>query len=194
MDRPQFGRDELEVLLRELRRTISDDITGDVVELGCYMGETSVHLAKTLHELSSGKRLFIYDSFEGLPPKNSEDASPAGDQFKSGELQATKKDVIKRLKRAGCSDVRVIKAWFNELDADDLPEKISFAFLDGDFYQSVKDSLQLVWGKLTPGAVVVIDDYRNEALPGATKAVDEWVSGHSVKNMSVEKSLAILRL
>ena len=36
------------------------------------------------------------------------------------------------------------------------------------------------------------DDYANEALPGAAKAVDEWLHTHPAK-LRVEHSLAIIR-
>ena len=55
------------------------------------------------------------------------------------------------------------------------------------------DSLRLVWPRLTPGARVVVDDYASEALPGAARAVDEWLRQHPAR-LQVEQSLAILRL
>ena len=85
----------------------------------------------------------------------------------------------------------VKKAWFYDLKSKDLPEKIAFAFLDGDFYESIRTSLNLIWRKLTTGAIVVVDDYQNEALPGVQEAVDEWLKTHPavLKN---EASLAII--
>lgn len=192
VDLPQFGQAELAVLLRELKGVLDKHVAGDVVELGCYRGETSVHIARELK--GSGKQLFIYDSFAGLPPKSAEDQSPAGEQFKAGELPVTKREVIERLKKAGFGEVRVKKAWFSDLASGDLPENISLAFLDGDFYHSIIDSLKLVWPKLSPGAVVVVDDYQNESLPGARKAVDEWLRLHEYQSFRVEKSLGIIQV
>lgn len=187
----QFGQDELAVLINELRGLLKLNVPGDIVELGCYRGETSLHLARELKGYPD-KKLFIYDSFEGLPPKAAQDQSPAGTQFKAGELPATKREVVERLKRAGFGDVRVKKAWFSDLTTSDLPKTISLAFLDGDFYESILDSLRLIWPLLSPGAGVLVDDYQNEALPGTQKAVDHWLKYHQVKSFRVEKSLAII--
>lgn len=192
-DLPQFGQDELDVLLRELRGVIDLGVPGDVVELGCYRGDTSVRLARLLGRQAPDKKLYVYDSFEGLPAKSPLDESPAGMQFMAGELHATKREVIRRLRASGFTEVKVVKAWFSELSSADLPVQISFAFLDGDFYRSILDSLQLVWPLLAPGATVIVDDYRSEALPGAARAVDEWLAHHPVK-FRVERSLAIIRL
>lgn len=192
-ERPQFGDDELEVLLRELRRVLESDTIGDVVELGCFKGETSVHIARFIRRLSPYRRLYLYDSFAGLPEKTRQDESPAGTQFMAGELPATKREVEQRLAKAGFTGLTIKKAWFRDLTPADLPEQIGFAFLDGDFYESIMDSLRLVWPKLTKGSVVVIDDYINEALPGAAKAVDEWLADHPAE-FRVERSLGIMRL
>ena len=69
------------------------------------------------------------------------------------------------------------KAWFKDLVESDLPEKIAFAFLDGDFYESIRDSLKLVVPKMVRGGVLVVHDYTNPALPGVSKAVDEFTQG-----------------
>ena len=187
----QFDDKELHALLRELRIIVRANIPGDIVELGCYKGLTSLRIQHVLQEYAVSKRLYIYDSFNGLPDKTANDVSPAGEQFKAGELPAQKKDVIKLFKQSSIPVPFIKKAWFNELVPDDLPALISFAFLDGDFYESVMDSLKLVWPKLSKGAVVVVDDYQNEALPGAQKAVDDWLKTHSA-HLKVEASLAII--
>lgn len=182
----QVSRAEIEVILRELQKTQS--VAGDVVEFGCYVGTTSVHLGS---HIGSDKRLYLYDSFEGLPPKTIEDASPAGEQFKTGELLATKKQLLLNLKRAGITTAKIKKGWFSNLTTEDVPSKISFAFLDGDYYHSVRDPLRLIEERLSPGAIIVVDDYANEALPGAAKAVDEWLRSHPAR-LHVERSLAVI--
>lgn len=188
----QITQRELTVILRELQSVLSADIQGDIVEFGCYVGTTSVHLADRLR--GSTRQLYLYDSFEGLPAKVSQDISPVGVQFTEGELHATKKQLIHNLKQAGVPMPHIIKGWFSDIVADEVPERISFAFLDGDYYHSILDPLKLIWSRLSPGAVVVVDDYQNEALPGAAKAVDEWVRTHPVAHFSIEASLAIIIL
>ena len=85
------------------------------------------------------------------------------------------------------------KAWFKDLTEGDLPEKIALAFLDGDFYESIKDSLKLVERKMVNGGVIVVHDYNNLALPGVSRAVDEWLKGKDF-NIEIYQSLAIIGL
>lgn len=187
----QVDSREIEIILRELNSTLASEISGDVVEFGCYVGTTSVFLARRLS--STDRKLYLYDSFAGLPEKSAQDSSPAGTQFVTGELLATKKQLVNNLKKSGAPMPIIKKSWFSQLESSDLPDKICFAFLDGDYYQSILDSLSLIWPKLENGAIIVVDDYANEQLPGAAKAVNEWLASHAGKLVRVEHSLAIIR-
>lgn len=184
----QVNEREIAVITRELRAVLAAELTGDVVEFGCYVGTTSVFLADMLAR--SGRTLWLYDSFAGLPEKTDADRSPAGEQFKAGELLATRKQLERNLRLYRNTQIHIKKGWFSELDEHDVPPKIAFAFLDGDYYASILDPLRLIWPRLTTGACVVVDDYANEALPGAARAVDEWAETHGLTVKS-EQSLAI---
>ena len=183
----QVSRTETDKLLEFARNCLA--VSGDFVELGCYKGDTSLLLADILR--GTGKILYIYDSFEGLPEKTNKDESAAGENFKGGELYVTKREVKERFLRANLPVPVIKKAWFNELGGADLPGKIAFAFLDGDFYESIRDSLKLVENKMAEGSVIIVHDYNNPALPGVAKAVDEWIRSRKRKITKYE-SLAII--
>ena len=185
----QVDEKEIAVILRELSKT--KEISGDVVEFGCFVGTTSVFLAKEIEKWNTEKMLWLYDSFEGLPEKSREDENSLGEVFKKGELLATKKQLIANLRKSGARKMpKITKGWFSELSKEQIPRKISFAFLDGDYYLSILDPLNLIWENLKSGAIIVVDDYGNQALPGASKAVDEWAKKHNLK-VKVEATLAI---
>lgn len=200
---------ETEILLQELKKTLNNNIPGDVVEFGCYKADTSVLYQKLLESMGHGgalqsenqtssadqKNLWLYDSFEGLPAKTREDNSAAGDAFQAGELLVTKREVIEKFKKMGLKLPKIKKAFFDDLDIIyDIPEKISYAFLDGDLYQSIKTSLRLVAEKMSQGGVIIVHDYNNPELPGSSRAVDEWLKAHQAKVASfrVAETLAII--
>ena len=56
-----------------------------------------------------------------------------------------------------------------------IPGKISILRLDTDWYESTKHELEHLYPILSPGGVLIIDDYGHFA--GARKAVDEYFSG-----------------
>lgn len=186
----QVNQKEINVIIRELERVISKNVPGDVVEFGCYVGTTSVHIAQVL-AAREGRQFYVYDSFAGLPEKTSQDLSPLGVQFKAGELLALKKQFIKNMMQAGVPVPHIKKAWFSDLVPKDIPNSVAFAYLDGDYYRSVLDPLKLLDSVLAPGATIVVDDYANAALPGVAKAVDEWLQRHPAQ-LRIEQSLAII--
>lgn len=186
----QIPTRETEIIISELAKT--RDIPGDVVEFGCYAGDTSIELAKTLQD-QPDKWLYLYDSFEGLPEKTSADQSSSGWRFQAGELKVSPETVAHKFKKFGLPDPVIVKGWFNELSDDDIPSSISFALFDGDFYESIKASFEKVVPHLVQGGIIIVHDYRNPDLPGSAKAVNEFVSKHQDEyDFRLAASLAIL--
>jgi O-methyltransferase len=155
-------------------------VEGDFVELGCNTGDSSVLITKLLQAYNSDKKLAVYDSFEGLPPAKQID----GEFYKEGYCK-TNEDVLRmNFKTYNLPIPEIHKGWFQDTLPSGLPEKIAFAYLDGDFYDSILISLQHVYPKLTPGAVCLIDDYCDpqinpkgwNRLPGVKKACDEYLA------------------
>lgn len=189
----QVDERELRVILYELEKQLQKNMNGNVVELGCYVGTTSLFIRRLLTAYDFTGEFHVYDSFAGLPPKTIEDQSVAGDQFVTGELLAPRKTFIENFKKAGLALPRMHKCWFNELALDDIPNDVFFAFFDGDYYESIKDSFRAVAPNLTKNAVVIVDDYASEALPGAAKATDEWARVNAVM-VRPQASLGILHM
>lgn len=186
----QVSKLQVEVILRELSRVLDAGVEGDIVEFGCYIGTTSLFIRRLLdhNQTTSVKgrsfhapEFHVYDSFEGLPEKSVRDASPSGEQFTAGELTVSKKQFLREFQKAHLQPPIVHKGWFSNLTEKDMPEKIAFAFLDGDFYESIRDSLRLMLPRTQKGGVIIVDDYAREALPGAAKAVHEYFQPDHIK-------------
>lgn len=190
----QVGQGELHVVWSELERVLKNKIAGDVVEFGCYAGTTSLFIRRLLDEQgeSNARQFHVYDSFEGLPAKSRQDQSPAGTQFEAGKLSISKKEFSAQFRAANLQPPIIHKGWFGELTAADVPDQIAFAFLDGDFYESIMDSLKLVWPRVQPGGTVLVDDYGHEALPGAERAVQEFFQNKGC-TWRTEANIAIIR-
>ncbi len=186
----QVSKLENEKLLMVARDCL--EIKGDFVEFGCYEGDRSLLLAEVLHKFSTTKKLWVYDSFEGLPEKSPLDESASGEDFQMGVLAASKRDFKMRFLRANLPLPKIVKGWFREVEAANLPEKIAFAFIDGDFYESTKDALKLVTPRMAKGGMILVHDYNSGALPGVTKAVDEWAKRQNLV-VSTYQTLAIVK-
>jgi O-methyltransferase len=190
----QVGEHEIGLVWRELEKVLHAGVPGDVVEFGCYAGTTSLFIRRLLDKQgqSAARAFHVYDSFEGLPPKTTPDLSPAGLEFTAGKLSVSKKEFIQEFRAAHLTPPVVHKGWFEQLTDTDVPQNIAFAYLDGDFYESILSSLKLVWPHLSQGGAVLVDDYNREALPGAAKAVQDYFKHLPKPRLHVVHDIAII--
>lgn len=187
----QISRPALAVVLRELNSVLGRPIDGAIVELGCYVGTTTLFLRRLLNAQAPDRVLVAYDSFNGLPHKSEQDISRTGEQFTAGVLSCTKKQFLQEFRKAHLVPPLTYKAWFGDLTPQQLPEQVAFAFLDGDFYDSIIDSLRLVWPRLAPDGIITIDDFQRAALPGVERAVRDFFQDKAV-NLRHEQNIAII--
>lgn len=190
----QVTKDQLLVILSELEKILQNNREGAVVEFGCYIGTTSLFIRRLLDAYHDTREFHVYDSFAGLPEKTAQDDSGAGEQFVGGELAVSKKQFLHEFQRAKLTPPIIHKGWFSDLSTTEVPPLISFAFLDGDFYSSIYDSLGLILPRLAPQATMIFDDYSREALPGVEKAVRELLSQQQYQAIQTSHNLGILHL
>ena len=171
---PMVTPRHIEFILDSLEKTLVDDIVGDVVELGCNIGTTSVFIRKMLDVHKKGKNFHVYDSFEGLPKKREEDDFSI-EQYTEGSCRCSKDQFLRVFERFQLEVPTINSGWFSEIDNGKYPDNISFAFFDGDFYQSITDSFHKIYHKLSKGAIVCVHDFGWEKLPGAKKAGEDFL-------------------
>lgn len=187
----QITREGLGVVWRELENVLKMGVPGDITEFGCYAGTTSLYIRRLLNKYKSGKIFHVYDSFDGLPDKTNQDNNAAGIDFSAGKLYFSKADFTKVFKGASLQLPVIHKGWFSNLSPGDVPKNLAFAFLDGDFYHSILDSLKLTWPVLDENGVLLIDDFGRETLPGVERAVRDYFGGKLPK-MHIEHNIAII--
>lgn len=163
---------DYDTLVKDIQHVLKMEVEGDVVEFGCYKGNSSRAMLAALRYFESDKQLWVYDSFEGLPAPDKE----KGDGYSEGDLACTIEDFTKDFDRFGMEHPKITKGWFNQLTENQLPHRIAYAFLDGDNYQSIKDCLELIWNKIPPWGMIAVHDYFNRNLKGVKKAVDEYIA------------------
>jgi O-methyltransferase len=130
------------------------DVPGDVVECGCWKGGSSTNLSLACR--IAGRKLIIYDSFEGLPPGAPGDREASG--YEEGDYRGTLDEVQSNIRRCGAPECcRFVKGWF----ADTLPgheSPILLAFLDVDLEDSLDTCVRALWPHLTPGGYLFTDE------------------------------------
>lgn len=173
VDASIISREQIRVIISLLESTISQNITGDVVEFGCFVGESSKYLRMMLDYKLSNKTLYVYDSFEGLPELSDYERNTG---WRAGTLKTSQDILLQNFEQNGLRPPIITKGWFKDVPDSSIPNKISFGFLDGDFYDSIYDSLSKVYPRLSSGSVLVFHDYERPDLPGVKAAVDNFMN------------------
>jgi len=168
VDSSIINRDQITGLVTYCLESMS--LEGDVVEFGCYVGESSKYLMRTILEAKKDKKLYCIDSFEGLPELGEMEKNSG---WQPGTLK-TSEDVIKNNFISNNLPLpTIIKSWFK--DVTGLPDKVCFAFLDGDFYSSIYESLEKIYDKVADGGYIAVHDYKRGDLPGVEKAINDFL-------------------
>lgn len=140
-----------------------DKIKGDIAEVGVFEGGS----AKIICDCKGMKKLYLFDTFEGIPSTSSVDK-----QFYTGQYKASFFGVKKFLKKY--KNVFLYKGFFPESAKKINNKKFSFVHLDVDTYQSTKDCLKYFYPKLNTGGIIVSHDYPNSR--GVKKAFCDFFS------------------
>jgi O-methyltransferase len=169
------------------------NINGDICEFGVAQGATSVLIANEI--LTDNKNLHLFDSFQGLSKptekdKLKDDVLSLGDiKAYTGKLSFPEEMVSARLKKLTFPEQRLFihKGFIEKVLRDDLtlPEKVSFAYVDFDFYEPIKLTLDFLHRKTSIGGIFIVDDY-DFFSTGAKVAVDEFLEEKNSRAMIYE--------
>lgn len=139
---------------------------GDLVEVGVYKGGSASGLMDVARE--QGRRLFLFDTFTGIPIADAE-----VDRHKVGDFGDTSLDAV----RAALPDAIFKPGIFPGTLTDDVGP-IALAHVDCDQHASVSACCTTLAARMVEGGVMVFDDY--DVLPGAKQAVEEAFAGRVV--------------
>jgi hypothetical protein len=131
-----------------------------VVEIGAYLGQTTVFMGKVFESLGIRIPILSIDPFERAQPDS---LNPQG-------VYSTYVENIRANKLEGICAPLVA---FSADAAPFVPERIGVLVVDGcHHYSSVKKDLELYTPKVLPGGFIFIDDY-GPAYPDVIRAGDE---------------------
>jgi O-methyltransferase len=189
--------ERLWALRRATQYVIARNIAGDFAETGVWRGGSTMLMAATA--LDGGDRsrgVWLYDTFEGMPEPQALDAAvqtgeSAHPQFealqtgadRSAWCDAPLEEVKANMARIGypVEQVRYIvgKTQDTLSAAANRPARLAILRLDTDWYESTKAELEALFDLLSPGGVLIIDDYGYWA--GCMRAVDEFFANREPK-------------
>ena len=144
----------LELLCRRL-----ESVPGAAAELGVYRG----FFARCINRLLPGRKLYLFDSFEGFGSEANASAA-----FQAAHKNTAAEKVLSMMPHP--EQVTVKPGFFPE-SLDGLEDRFCLVSLDVDFYQTTLDGLRYFWPRLEEGGYLMLHDWGSPALPGVAEAL-----------------------
>ena len=183
-------------LARSLESINKKNISGSIVECGVGLGGSSILLEKVNFQK---RDLLMYDVFGMIPPPTVEDESDS--RIRYAEIANLRSPGIGGNLYYGYEQdlINKVKSNFEKFSIDTKEKhikfivgdvrstlelgnmKIALAHIDLDWYEGVKVALVKLWGNLSPGGLLIVDDYW--AYKGCKNATDEFLK--SIPNQFV---------
>jgi len=174
--------------MRNLRQccesALLDNVPGDFIETGVWRGGATILMRGVLAAYGDdGRRVFVADSFAGLPPPDAESfPADAGDAHHTNEqLVVPRSEVEDNFRLFGLLDDRVVflEGWFKDTLPSAPIDRIAVLRLDGDMYESTIEALESLYHKVSYGGYLIVDDY---FLPPCAQAIHDYRARHSINS------------
>jgi len=174
-------------LVEATRYVVKREIPGDIVECGVWRGGSMQAVALALIEQGvTDRRLHLFDTYEGMPPPSEKDRRSNG--VTAEEMLATHdkdhriwaiaglEDVQEAMRETSYPDdlIEYHKGMVEETIPARAPDRISLLRLDTDWYESTRHELEHLYDRLSPGGILIIDDYGD--WDGARQATEEFLA------------------
>lgn len=161
-------------LYAAVRYIVARNIPGDLVECGVFLGGSVRLMAETLAALRDESHTILgYDTFTGFVRRSEPDVTHDGQLICDYATENFRHETESNLAGAPFADrIRLIEGDVTETLRQVRPERASLLRLDTDSYDTTLAELEHLYPVLSPGGVLIIDDYGY--CRGARKATDEY--------------------
>jgi hypothetical protein len=154
--------------------------SGCMVECGCFRGSSSAKLS--LVASATGRKLYVCDSFEGLPETRDgritftvATTGESSRQFRKGLFAAGMDLVRENIWRWGDLSVCTLVPGFFSESLPPLQIDPCFIFSDADLVESTRDVLRALWPRLVPAGRFYSHDMNLMELAEGTMDGDFWL-------------------
>ncbi len=151
----------------------NNHVKGDLAEVGVYKGGS----AKLIAQLENKRKIYLFDSFNGMPAVNLKI-----DKHHPGDFRDTTLDRVKSYLQK-FQNLLFFEGTFPKSASSLKDRKLRFSFvhLDVDLYKSTLDSLAFFYPRMAKGGVIVSHDYNAISCPGVKKAFQKFFANKPEK-------------
>ena len=156
---------------------------GDVLEIGCWQGRSTIALAQACKDSGNGI-VHVVDHFKGNPGKQIYYV------VEKDDLSDLQQIFQRNISNAVLSEF--VSLYAKSVDQVNISIKIRLLVIDGEHtYKAVLSDFRRFRNLLTPGAIVIFDDY-DEHFPEVIKAVNKIHKDEPGSRISNYQRMAVL--
>jgi hypothetical protein len=148
-------------------------LPGDFVECGTNTGIMSLAICDYISFNDTGKRFFLFDTFEGIPE---EQINPTEASLGRGDENSMYPECFELTRRnfSPFPKAQLVRGKVPDTLSDVDIESVCYLCIDMNIKEPERAALAHFWPKLVPGAVVIFDDYGWLAYREQKLAHDEF--------------------
>ncbi len=156
---------------------------GDFVECGCYKGVSARIISEVVGFSDLPRHYYLYDLFEH------DESMPHHSML---EHSATLVDQV-RARFADMSNVTITKGLVPDSLAQAAPEKIAFMHLDLNNAEAEVGALEVLFDRISPGGVLILDDFGWIAYKAQQVAEVSWMAerGYHILELPTGQGMVI---
>lgn len=172
---------------------VENDIPGDFVECGVYMGGSCMVIAGVLKHYASDRRILMYDTFDGVPMPNSKELTMEGESlqewYKDNKIDSDGnsswcycnfEDVSDNMKTVGYDgDIKYIKGDVLDTIPNNHSTQIALLRIDVDLDLPTRHVLDHLYSLVPTNGSLILDDYGH--FPKVKDTVDDFLQDDASK-------------
>jgi O-methyltransferase len=165
------------------------EVAGDFVELGVFKAHTTTFVADYLGFQDWPKTWWLYDTFDGIPADQLDEGWAESNQ---GAYDGTFSFETVRDSLAAYPNIKVIKGRVPEILAEQAPDRIAFLHMDLNNATAEVQALDVLYERISPGGVIVFDDYCWAVSRQQRIAEDAWAEARGLKILPLPTGQGLL--
>jgi O-methyltransferase len=177
-----IGMQRLDNVQECVTDVIRRGVPGDLIETGVWRGGTCIFMRAILAAFhDSERRVWVADSFQGLPSPDPQYYAPDQDlTLDLPWLVIPLEQVKANFARYGLLDdqVEFLSGWFKDTLPSAPIEQLAVIRLDGDLYESTIEAISALYPKLSMGGYLIIDDYG--CIEECRRAIADYRAEHGI--------------
>ena len=185
------SKKRVDALAKAIHFVVDNNVPGDFIECGTWRGGLAALMLHNITMHCLDKRIYIYDTFEGMPEPGENDCDGSKKMYQDNEGDWCKagidvvESVLEEVATTYSHYCLLIKGKVEDTLDQVVPNTIALARFDTDWYSSTKKELEVLYPLVSPNGFVLIDDYSDWS--GCMQAVDEYLSTLQNDTYTIDK-------